>query len=167
MRWSDYIKKTDNNLWHDLITAFKEAFTNTGKVEQARMDLDKLEIEGNLINEYIAKFENLLHKAEISQTKVRSLQKFKDGLWKGILSSIFWWDTWPKTINEWQGQARREVHHLGIIRESLGKRGNFHLSTKQARWRILAQQIKIPKSKRDKAVSMDINARIMQPRTLV
>jgi hypothetical protein len=29
------------------------------------MELDKLEMEGNLINEYIAKFENLLCKAEI------------------------------------------------------------------------------------------------------
>jgi hypothetical protein len=44
------------------------------------MDLDKLKMEGTLIDEYIAIFENLLCKAEIPQTEVGSLQKFKDRL---------------------------------------------------------------------------------------
>jgi hypothetical protein len=42
-------------------------------VEQARIDLDKLEMEGNLINKYIAKFKNLLQRAEIPRIKVGSL----------------------------------------------------------------------------------------------
>jgi hypothetical protein len=44
------------------------------------MDLAKLEMEGNNIDDYIAKFENLLHKADIPHTEVGSIQKFKDGL---------------------------------------------------------------------------------------
>jgi hypothetical protein len=64
----------------DLISAFENAFAHTGWVEQARMDLAKLEMEGNNIDDYIAKFENLLCKADIPRTKVGSIQKFKDGL---------------------------------------------------------------------------------------
>jgi hypothetical protein len=44
------------------------------------MDLAKLEMEGNQVNEYIAKFKNLLRKSDIPQTEVGSIQKFKDGL---------------------------------------------------------------------------------------
>jgi hypothetical protein len=44
------------------------------------MDLAKLEMEGNNIDDYIAKFENLLQKADIPRTEVGSIQKFKDGL---------------------------------------------------------------------------------------
>jgi hypothetical protein len=36
-----------------------------GRVEQAWMDLAKLKMKGNQVNEYIAKFENLLRKSNI------------------------------------------------------------------------------------------------------
>jgi hypothetical protein len=38
----------------NLINSFVNAFTHTGKVEEAQVELNKLEMEGNLINEYIA-----------------------------------------------------------------------------------------------------------------
>jgi hypothetical protein len=44
------------------------------------MDLAKLEMEGNQVNKYIAKFENLLRKSNIPWTEVGLIQKFKDGL---------------------------------------------------------------------------------------
>jgi hypothetical protein len=44
------------------------------------MDLAKLEMEGNNIDDYIAKFKNLLCKADIPHTEVGSIQKFKDRL---------------------------------------------------------------------------------------
>jgi hypothetical protein len=124
----------------------------------------KLEMEGNLIDKYITKFRNLLQKAKIPRTEVRSLQKFKDGLYKRILSNILKKDTWPETINKWQEQARYEVQQLGIIRESLGEKGNYHLSTKQARWQSLAQQLKTPKQRKDEPIPTDIDASILQPR---
>jgi hypothetical protein len=77
---SNPIAKTDKDLWEDLINAFENAFAHMGRVKQAQMDLAKLEMEGNQVNEYIAKFENLLHKSDIPRTEVGSIQKFKDGL---------------------------------------------------------------------------------------
>jgi hypothetical protein len=98
------------------------------------MDLARLEMEGNHIDEYIAKFENLLRKADIPRTEVGSIQKFKDGLCKGVLSAILRRDQWPETIDEWQDHARREVRRFEIVKEALGERGNSHISTKQAKW---------------------------------
>jgi hypothetical protein len=93
----------------DLISAFENAFAHTRRVEQARMDLAKLEMEGNNINDYIAKFENLLRKADIPRTEVGSIQKFKDGLRQGVLRAILSKERWPDTIDQWEEAARREV----------------------------------------------------------
>jgi hypothetical protein len=64
-RRSDPITKDKEDLWQDLIQNFANAFTWTGKVEQARINLANLEMKGDNIDEYIAKFKNLLRKGEI------------------------------------------------------------------------------------------------------
>jgi hypothetical protein len=73
------------------------------------MDLVKLEMEGNNIDDYIAKFENLLCKADIPRTEVGSIQKFKDRLQQGVLRAILNKERWPDTINQWKEAARQEV----------------------------------------------------------
>ena len=93
------IGKDQEELWVELTTAFSNAFTHTGRVEQARTELAKLEMEGDQIDEYIAKFENLLCKADIPRTEVGSIQKFKEGLRKGVLAAILRRDQWPETID--------------------------------------------------------------------
>jgi hypothetical protein len=105
-RRSDPIAKTDEDLWEDLINTFKNAFAHTGQVEQAQMDLAKLEMEGNQVDEYIAKFENLLRKSDIPRTEVGLIQKFKDGLQQGILRAILNKETWPTTIDQWEEATR-------------------------------------------------------------
>ncbi len=127
---SDCMEKNNVDLWDDLIANFVQAYTHTGKVEQAWMELAKLEMKGNQVDNYIVKFENLLWKSDIPQTKVGSIQKFKDGLRKGVLSAILRCDQWPETINEWEEHARCEVRRFKIIKESLRDKGNTHLSTK-------------------------------------
>jgi hypothetical protein len=131
---SDLITKTDEDLWDDLINAFENTFAHMGQVEQARMDLAKLEMEGNQVNEYIAKFENLLCKSDIPQTEVGSIQKFKDGLRQGVLQAILNKETWPTTIDQWEEAARQEVRMFSIIKEAMGDRMSNFISTKQAKW---------------------------------
>jgi hypothetical protein len=121
------------------------------------MDLGKLKMEGDQIDEYIAKFETLLDKAEIPHTEVGAIQKFKDRLRKGVLSKILQRDQWPTTIDEWQTNAQQEVRCMAIVKESLGDKGNYHLSNTQAKWRSLSQQFKSGK-KKDEAVPMEIDA---------
>jgi Reverse transcriptase (RNA-dependent DNA polymerase)/Retroviral aspartyl protease len=121
------------------------------------MELGKLEMEGDQIDEYIAKFETLLDKAEIPHTKVVAIQKFKDGLRKGVLAKILQRDQWPTTINEWQQNALREVRRMGIVKESLGDNRGYQFSNQQAKWRSFSQQFKSGK-KQDEAVPMEIDA---------
>jgi hypothetical protein len=129
-RNTDPIAKNKEVLWDELKNDFVNAYAHMRRVEQARMDLGKLEMESDQINEYIAKFENLLKKSEIPRTEVGAIQKFKDGLRKGVLTKILQRDQWPRKIDEWQEYAQREVHHMAIMKESLGDRDNYHLSTK-------------------------------------
>jgi hypothetical protein len=108
-RCNNPIEKSDDNLWAELKDDFIKAFTHAGRVEQARIELDKLEMEGDLINEYITKYETLLKKADIPHDKVGALQKFKEGLKQEVLANILRRDTWPEGIDDWQEHARREV----------------------------------------------------------
>ena|ERR1700691_3297091 len=164
-RRSDPIPKDKEELWQDLIQNFANAFTWTGKVEQARIDLANLEMKGDNIDEYVAKFENLLRKGEIPRDDVAALMRFKGGLRKGVHAAILRRDTWPTTLDGWEENARREVRRFAIMKESLGEGGNAHLSTKQAKWRSSAQQFKsFSKQKKDEAVPMEIDSAQIRPK---
>src|SRR6266403_951054 len=162
---SDPIKKTDENLWEDLKDAFTRAFANTSKIEDAKIALSKVEMEGDQINKYIAKFEGLLCKADILRTEITVMTMFTDGLQKGIHAAILCLDTWPTTLNGWEEAARREVRRAGIIKIQLGERGNAHLSTRQSKWQFKAQQTLKPK-KKDDAVPMEIDAGVPDKTTI-
>jgi len=109
---------------------------------------------GDQIDEYIAKFENLLHKADIPRSETGAIEKFKDGLKRGIFGAIMKQDTWPTNIDEWEEAARREVRRYSIIKEAMGARGNPFMSIRQSRW---IEALKKTKPRKDEAVPMDIN----------
>ena len=71
-------------------------------MEQAWIELASLEMKGDDINEYIAKFENLLRKGEIPHKDMAALFQFKRGLRKGVYAAILKRDKWPTTLDEWQ-----------------------------------------------------------------
>ncbi len=162
---SDPIKKTDENLWEDLKDAFIRAFANTSKIEDAKIALSKVEMEGDQIDKYIAKFKGLLHKADIPRTEITVMTMSTNGLCKGIHATILWLDTWPTTLDGWEEAARREVQCAGIIKIQLGEQGNAHLSTCQSKWQFKAQQTLKPK-KKDDAVPMEINASVLDKTTI-
>ena len=133
-------------------------------MEQAWIELAGLEMKGDDIDEYIAKFKNLLRKGEIPCEDVAALFRFKGGLRKGVHAGIFKRDKWPTTLDKWQECARREVRHFDIMKESLGERGNYQLSIKQSKWCAVMQQFRpMNKSKKDEAIPMEIDSAQMQP----
>ena len=113
--------KMDETLWARLKKDFENAFAHTGRVEQARIELQKHRMDRDLIDEYIAKFETLLSKGDIPRTEVGVIEKFKDGLKPRVLKGILIRDTWPTNIDEWEEVARCEVHRFGIMKEALGR----------------------------------------------
>ena len=99
--------KDSETLWNDLKQAFENTCVNTGQIEQAHMELQKHKMKADLIDDYIAKFKNLLAKRGIPCTEVGAIDKFKDGLKRGVLQGILNQDTWPTTIDSWKESARR------------------------------------------------------------
>ena|SRR5258708_22176560 len=114
-------------------------------------------MEGDKIDDYIAKFKNLVRRAEIPRHEVGVLEKFKDGLKRGIHITIMRCNIWPKGIDEWEEFARHEVCRLSIFREALGGGCNPFISTRQSKWQGMAQKaFKHPRN--NEMVPMDINA---------
>jgi len=128
---------TDNNenLWNEFVNEFSQAFADMAVAEQAYTDLSKLEMKGDKINEYIATFEHLLARAGWDQTAHRSIEMFKQGLQKGIHTSILQKDPLPVGIDQWQTATWKEVQRWCLIFASLGPCGGDYLSTRQNRQR--------------------------------
>ncbi len=64
-RTTNPIMKDNKQLWESLKTAFEQSFAYTNKVEDTKHQLACLEMQANNIDDYIAKFENLVWKAGI------------------------------------------------------------------------------------------------------
>ena len=59
-RTTNPIMKDNKQLWESLKTAFERSFAYTNKVEDTKHQLACLEMQANNIDDYIAKFENLV-----------------------------------------------------------------------------------------------------------
>ena len=116
-RKSDPIAKINKVLWKDLKEAFEDNYAYTCQIGQAHSDLGQLKMNGDQIDEYITKFENLLKCAEIPRSKVGAIEKFHNGLKKGLRVAILRHDDWPETLDEWKEKARREVRRFKIFKE--------------------------------------------------
>ena len=152
--------KDNKTLWDDLKQAFKNTYVNTGQIEQACMELQKHKMEADMINDYIAKFKNLLAKGEIPCTEVGAIEKFKDELKRGVLQGILNWDTWPTTIDGWKESARREVHHYGIMKEALSEHGQAF--PKPFKWQANAHRFF--GKKKNNPVPMEVDTATTQER---
>ena len=115
-------------------------------------------MEGDLIDEYITKFETLLSKGEIPRKEVGAIEKFKDGLKPGVLKGILIRDTWPTNIDEWEEAARREVRHFGIMKEALGRQGQSF--GKPFKWQANAH--KFLGKRKNEPVPMEVDAATTQ-----
>ena len=125
--------------------------------ELNKPELDKLEMEGNFADEYIAKFKNLFKKGEIPYGEVEAMTKFRNELCKGLTAAIYNKENWPNTINKWEEAVQHKVQCFAIIKKALEPWGNNHLSTKQAKWCSHISNC-TKQCKKDKVIPMEINA---------
>jgi Zinc knuckle len=141
--------------------AFENNYAHTGRMEEARANLTKLKMEGDLIDDYISSFENLLSRGEIPRSEVGAIEKFKDGLKYGVLATILRRDTWPTTIDEWEEAARREVRRFRVIKESLRRKGDTFGNPRTNKWNSDFQNA-LRKQKKGDVVPMEIDAASME-----
>ena len=107
---------------------------------------------GDQIDEYIAKFKNLLKQAEIPRTEVGAIEKFRNGLKKGLRVAILRRDDWPETLDEWEEKARREVRRYKIFKEVVEGTSNPFGSSE---WQQKAKKLFGKKKKDDDAMQVD------------
>ena len=151
----------DEFIWNDMIYEFHQAFAHTARQEDAFIELQKCDMKGKTIDEYIAKFNHLAAKAGWERDARGTLEMFKQGLELGLHRAIFRRETIPRTIDQWQQAARDEKERFRLIQASLGPAGGQNKSsTRQNLFRNL-QDVgahKAPKSRRDPdAMDVDVN----------
>ena len=104
-----FVRETDEVLWTEFETAFKTAFTDTTKKQQAYDQLVKLRMQGFDIDTYIATFDRLALAAKWEQAAEGTIAQFRAGLHRMIHSKALDRDKIPTTMDEWKAAARTEV----------------------------------------------------------
>jgi len=100
-------------------------------------------MKGREINDYIAKFENLLELAERWQTDEGSVNYFKQGLNSGLQMNLLKQWPIPLTLDNWQRMAWEEIQIKALIRASVGEgKTKPWLSSRESHYQSLLQQQK-------------------------
>ena len=105
-----FVRETDEVLWTEFKTAFKSAFTDTTKKQQAYDQLMKLRMQGFNIDTYIATFDHLALAAKWEQAAEGMIAQFCAALHWMIHSKALDRDKIPTMMDEWKAAARTEVN---------------------------------------------------------
>ena len=75
-------------VWTQFLETFNAQFQDSTKEEKARMQLKNLRMKGNLIDEYVLDFEELVRMAGYATESPETMAMFLDGVDAGILRDI-------------------------------------------------------------------------------
>ena len=103
------VQETDEVLWQEFETVFRDAWTDTSKKQTAYDQLMKLMMSSWDIDTYITTFERLALKAGWALAAEGTIDQFRNSLNKMIHSKALDRDTIPRTMDEWKAAARTEV----------------------------------------------------------
>ena len=107
-----YVQETDPVLWTEFATAFKDAWKDTSKKQNAHDQLHKLVMKGWDIDTYIVTFERLALAANWALPAEGTIMQFRQGLNRMIHSRTLDRDKIPDTYEEWKAAARTEVARI-------------------------------------------------------
>ena len=102
------------NTWQVLEAEFKQAFVNYAMHERAQDKLRKLKMKEGNVNEYIAQFTSLVHRAGMDPNDPSTMRLFAQGLPKGLADSCININS-PETFVEWTKAAQR--HHRNWLKK--------------------------------------------------
>ena len=109
--WLDTIKKDPRQLmghspWEVMMQDFLDAFTNHAEREQAQNALKQLKMKEGKIDEYIAGFERLAHRAGIDLDDPSNMRTFAQGLPGPLVETVLRMDD-PQNYVQWCEAAQR------------------------------------------------------------
>ena len=134
--------KVDNErLWGIFQTEFETAFTNTTKVQDAEAALEHIRIQqGENIDQYIARFEDLMERAQWGERDRGTINTFRRGLHEAMQKAIFLKDPIPTTFTQWKEAARNEASRYALMKsagmfQKREQRGGFKFTNPKAQQR--------------------------------
>jgi Zinc knuckle len=151
----------DELLWSDFAHDFLDAFGDTAVAERAHGELNRLELKGNKVDDYVALFERLIERAGWERTAHGSVEMFKGGIPRKLLFVILNRDQVPHTIGEWQRALRNEIQRREMIDATLGPRGFEPNFQRKGRFQPKEER----RSQRRDPNAMDVDAAIMGTET--
>ena len=99
----------NKQLWGTFKAAFEVAFIDLATIEKAISLLAVLELKGEDMDIYIAKFNSLMRKVGYSPTDARVLKQFCDRFPQWLTACIISQDHWPISLEEWQSAVHQEI----------------------------------------------------------
>jgi len=126
--WLDRIKHDPRELmgrtpWVTLMQSFLDAFTNFAEAEKAQNAMKELKMHDGKIDEYIATFERLAHRAGVDLDDPSNMRTFAHGLPGPLVETIIKLDD-PHNYIQWREAAQRHQRGYLKIQSYKGTYGN-------------------------------------------
>lgn len=156
-RTHDPVHPGNERLWNEFAVAFRRQYGDTALMQRSWARLQKLEMEKDDIDQYIAEFENLIMLAGKDRNDSMSVDYFRSGLKAGLQNVVLNRRPVPRTLDDWQAMAREEVEINTMKKASLGARPKFWLSSRESLWQDTTKVHTQSKQKKRDPNAMDID----------
>ena len=106
LEWLMTLQPTDDNqaTYQQFVQNFHNCFMDSQKAQRARIKLQTLKMTLFKINEYISKFESIMHEAGYNPVDHNTMQQFLQGLPQSIGQKVFE-DTTVETYDQMKKKA--------------------------------------------------------------
>ncbi len=145
--------ETNEYHWDYFEDAFRDAFTNTSKREDADNKLQNLHMKDGNLDQFIAEFNRLTHLANRNNETRGLIPLFRQGLPYGLAQACMNRLKWPETIHQWQSAAREE-NKWYAIKKNLG----LARSPKDGKERKQQWKAALKNKSKDNSVPMEVDA---------
>ena len=154
----------DEFLWQDMTQRFRTAYAHDTKQQDATKELLNLTMGQMSPDEYIAKFNALLAKAEWGRQDLGSIAQFKSGISVGLHRAMLARDHQPITMDEWQEALCTEVSRRKYAEASLRSwtKGSARLSTRENLYRSILEPRGHRQQRDPNAMDVDLNKAVVK-----
>jgi flagellar hook-basal body complex protein FliE len=129
---------TNKIIWGEFEQAFKDAFTDSNKKQQAYEKLKKHEMIGNDVDLYILGFETLVKQAGWTRNDAGTMNLFQARLRHELKKAILNQETWPTTLDQWESDARKQNNRhkarVALLGQQPGQPSRPSLTQEHLRW---------------------------------
>jgi len=112
----------DEDLWQDFLVRFKNAYLSTTQKEDAYVRMQKLQMKGDLLDEYVTDHKTLVSELGWDYESEMSCHSFREGLPKTLAKRIIETEGLPETYSRWIKYAQK-YHSRWAMSKALGYYG--------------------------------------------